>query len=272
MNTIKTKSVITKKELMSAFWRSFTLQASWNYEKMMAGGFVYAMIPALKKIYPNKDDLAKALKRHLEIFNTTPQISTFILGLAISMEEENAKNSDFPTSSINSVKTSLMGPLAGIGDSFFWGTFRIIACGIGIYLGQKGSLLAPIALLVTYNIPHILAKYYGLILGYKSGASYLMKAYENGVMEKINFAASVVGLMVVGAMTATMIDIKTTLQLGVGESAMPLQDIFNTILPNLLPLLATLGVLKMIKKGIKTNYILYGSLVVGMILSFAGIM
>ena len=139
-------------------------------------------------------------------------------------------------------------------------------------MGQKGSLLAPIALLVTYNIPHILAKYYGLILGYKSGASYLMKAYENGVMEKINFAASVVGLMVVGAMTATMIDIKTTLQLGVGESAMPLQDIFNTILPNLLPLLATLGVLKMIKKGIKTNYILYGSLVVGMILSFVGIM
>lgn len=99
-----------------------------------------------------------------------------------------------------------------------------------------------------------------------------MKAYENGVMEKINFAASVVGLMVVGAMTATMVDIKTTLQLGVGESAMPLQDIFNTILPNLLPLLATLGVLKMIKKGVKTNYILYGSLVVGMILSFLGIM
>lgn len=188
------------------------------------------------------------------------------------MEEENAKNPDFPTSSINNVKTSLMGPLAGIGDSFFWGTFRIIACGIGIYLGQKGSLLAPIALLVAYNIPHILAKYYGLMLGYKSGASYLMKAYENGVMEKINFAASVVGLMVVGAMTATMVDIKTTLQLGVGESAMPLQDIFNTILPNLLPLLATLGVLKMIKKGVKTNYILYGSLVVGMILSFLGIM
>lgn len=179
MNIEENKSVITKKELMSAFWRSFTMQASWNYEKMMAGGFVYAMIPALKKIYPNKEDLAKALKRHLEIFNTTPQISTFILGLAISMEEENAKNPNFPTASINSVKTSLMGPLAGIGDSFFWGTFRIIACGIGIYLGQKGNLAAPIALLVVYNIPHILAKYYGLVLGYKSGATYLMKAYEN---------------------------------------------------------------------------------------------
>lgn len=245
---------------------------SWNYEKMMAGGFVYAMIPALKKIYPNKEDLAKALKRHLEIFNTTPQISTFILGLAISMEEENAKNPNFPTASINSVKTSLMGPLAGIGDSFFWGTFRIIACGIGIYLGQKGNLAAPIALLVVYNIPHILAKYYGLVLGYKSGATYLMKAYENGVMEKINFTASVVGLMVVGAMTATMVDITTKLQFGVGESAMPLQDVFNTILPNMLPLLVTLGVLKLIKKGVKTNYILYGSLVVGMILSFFGIM
>lgn len=265
-------SLITKKELMSAFWRSFTMQASWNYEKMMAGGFAFAMIPALKKIYPNKEDLAEALKRHLEIFNTTPQISTFIIGLAISMEEENAKNNDFPSASINSVKTSLMGPLAGIGDSFFWGTFRIIACGIGIYLGQKGNLSAPIALLVVYNIPHFLAKYYGLVLGYNSGASYLMKAYKNGIMEKINFMASVVGLMVVGAMTATMVDITTKVQFGVGESAMHLQEIFDTILPNMLPLLVTLGVLKLIKKGVKTNYILYGSLIIGMLLSILGIM
>ena len=266
------KSKITRKELMSAFWRSFTMQASWNYEKMMAGGYVFSMIPALKKIYTDKKDLSEALKRHLEIFNTTPQISTFILGLSISMEEENARNPEFATESINNIKASLMGPLAGIGDSFFWGTFRIIAAGVGIYLGQKGNLAAPIALLLVYNIPHILAKYYGLFLGYKSGATYLMKAYQNGVMEKINYTASVVGLMVVGAMTATMVDITTTLKFGVGESAMPLQDVFNTILPNFLPLVVTLGIVRMIKKGVKTNYILYGSILVGMILSFAGVM
>lgn len=268
----KTKSNLTKRDLMSVYWRSFTMQASWNYERMMAGGFVFSMIPALKKIYKEKDDYSRALKRHLEIFNTTPHISTFILGIAISMEEEHSRNPEFSADSINNVKASLMGPLAGIGDSFFWGTFRIIASGVGIYLGQKGNLLAPIALLLVYNIPHIIIKYYALVLGYKSGSKYLMQASESGIMEKISFGASIVGLMVVGAMTATMVNITTPITFGMGESAMKLQEVFDTILPNLLPLVVTLSIVKLIKDGVKTNYILYGSLVVGMLLSFIGVM
>ena len=60
------------------------------------------------------------------------------MGIVASMEEENAKNpDDFDTSTITSIKTALMGPLAGIGDSMFWGTLLVIGIGVGASLAKK---------------------------------------------------------------------------------------------------------------------------------------
>lgn len=112
---------ITRKELMGVFWRSFTINASFNYERQMSQGFVFSMMPVLKKLYPERDDLADALVRHSEFFNVTPMLSPFTMGIVSAMEEENAKSNDFDVNSINAVKASLMGPLSGIGDSIFWG-------------------------------------------------------------------------------------------------------------------------------------------------------
>ncbi len=109
------------------FWRSFALQGAFNYERMQNLGYCYSMLPAIKKLYNKKENQAKAIERHLEIFNTTTVVVPAILGITATMEEENANNPEFDESSISAVKTALMGPLAGIGDSLFWGTFRIIA-------------------------------------------------------------------------------------------------------------------------------------------------
>ncbi len=129
------ESVMTKDIFKKTFWRSFPLQACFCYERMQNVGFAYQMVPALKKLYPDKKEASEALKRHLAIFNTTPAIVSFITGAAIAMEEKFKKAKDAgeecDEESINAVKAALMGPLAGIGDSFFWGTFRIIGAGIG---------------------------------------------------------------------------------------------------------------------------------------------
>lgn len=92
------------------------------------------MVPTLDRLYPDESDpkqLAakkEAYHRHMAFYNCTPQTSAFILGLTASMEEEYAKDPEnFNPDSINAVKTSLMGPLSGIGDSFFQGTIRVIA-------------------------------------------------------------------------------------------------------------------------------------------------
>ena len=102
-------SRITARDLRSVFWRSFTLQGSWNYERQQHMGYAFAMSPALKRIYQDPTELGRALQRHLVLFNTTPHLSTFIFGLSIAMEEENQRNPEFNEESINAIKTSLMG-------------------------------------------------------------------------------------------------------------------------------------------------------------------
>ena len=116
--------------------------------------------------------------------------------------EENSEQKDFDASSINAVKSSLMGPLAGIGDSIFWGVLRVIAAGIAVGLGASGNVLAPIVFLLLFNIPSILVKYYGTFLGYKLGSEYIQKVYASGLMNILTKAASIVGLIMVGGMTA----------------------------------------------------------------------
>ena len=133
-------SRITARDLRSVFWRSFTLQGSWNYERQQHMGYAFAMSPALKRIYQDPTELGRALQRHLVLFNTTPHLSTFIFGLSIAMEEENQRNPEFNEESINAIKTSLMGPLAGIGDSIFWGSLKVIAAGMGISGGVADPL------------------------------------------------------------------------------------------------------------------------------------
>ncbi|VEA41267.1 PTS family sugar transport protein component IID [Salmonella enterica subsp. enterica] len=165
----QSESRITARDLRSVFWRSFTLQGSWNYERQQHMGYAFAMSPALKRIYQDPAELGRALQRHLVLFNTTPHLSTFVFGLSIAMEEENQRNPNFNEESINAVKTSLMGPLAGIGDSIFWGSLKVIAAGMGIYFAQQGSILGPILALLVYNIPHILCRWYALKLGYRAG-------------------------------------------------------------------------------------------------------
>ena len=153
MMTSETK-VLNKRDLMKVFWRSFTMEWTWNYERQANLGYGFAMVPILEKLYKDKpEEKAEALQRHLEFFNTTPHVSTLILGISSAMEEQNSTQEDFDTSSINNVKVGLMGPLAGIGDSLLWGTLRIIATGIGTSLALQGNILGPILFLLIFNIP-----------------------------------------------------------------------------------------------------------------------
>ena len=67
------------------------LQGSWNFERMQNGGWCYGLLPALKELYPNKEDFDKAVDRHLKFYNTHPYVSAPIVGIVLAMEEEKAK-------------------------------------------------------------------------------------------------------------------------------------------------------------------------------------
>lgn len=273
MTTSENKQqVITKRDLRRVFWRSFQMEFSWNYERQMNLAYVYAMIPILKKLYTKKEELAQALKRHLVFFNTTPHVVTLLLGISTAMEEKKATEKDFDDSTIDTIKTSLMGPIAGIGDSFFWGTLRLIATGIGTSLAIDGNPLGPILFLLVFNIPHILCRYILTGVGYKLGTGFLDKLQKSGMMQMLTYGASIIGLMVVGAMTASLIEISIPINISTGQSETSIQGIIDDIMPCLLPLLAFGTVFWLLKKQVKPLIIIAGMAIFGIICSYIGVL
>ncbi|KRK09672.1 PTS system mannose/fructose/sorbose family transporter subunit IID [Ligilactobacillus pobuzihii] len=246
---------ITKKELKGIFWRSMPMEASFNYERMMSIAFGFSMMGVIKKLYPKLHDQKEALKRHLEFFNCTSAMSPFILGVAASMEEKKANDPEFDVSSINAMKVGLMGPLAGIGDSFFWGTLRIIASGIGISLAKQGSVLGPLLFLVIYNVPNLLVRYYGTMLGYKTGVTFVEKM-ASGLMDNITFALNILGNTVIGGMIASMVIVKLPTKIAGGKDPQTIQTLLDSILPNAVPLLLTFFIAYLLKKKVNVFVIL----------------
>ena len=140
------KKVIGPSDLVTMVWRSLFLQASFNYERMQACGWLYGILPALKKIHTNKKDLSKSMLMHMEFFNTHPFLVNFIMGLVVAMEE-NKKDQN----TIRAIKVATMGPLGGIGDAIFWFTLVPITAGITANMAINGSLAGPILFLLIFN-------------------------------------------------------------------------------------------------------------------------
>lgn len=255
------------------FWSSWAIQASWNYERQMNMGYLYGMAPIINQLYqdPNEEEKKKeAYRRHMQLFNCTPQTTSFIMGLTASMEEQYYENPDqVDPESITGIKTSLMGPLSGIGDSIFQGSIRVIAFGLGISLAQQGSILGPILAMVISFVPSYITTYYGGKIGYNTGNKYLTRLYEGGLMEQLLYVTNIVGLMVIGAMIASLIGLTTPISY---SDNFVLQDTLDTIIPQLIPLLATFLMYWLIKKKAKTGWLLAISIVGGIVLSALGIL
>ena len=254
----KKDAIMTPDMYRSMFLRQFTSQCSQSYDKMMAMGFMYTIQKPLRKIYPNDDDYYAALDRHTEFFNITPHVLPFVAGLTVSMEEQAAADKNFDTSSINAMKVGLMGPLSGIGDSFYWGTFRVVAAGIGIGIASTGNPLGPIVYALIYSVINFATRIVAAHLGYDLGTKFLQQSEENNLMSRMTHAAGVLGMTVIGAMIAAQVSLSTALTFDVGGSEIVLQDLFDSIFPGLLPLLATFACVALYKKGVKTIWIILG--------------
>lgn len=266
------ENIITKHDLNQVFLRGIMMQLSWNYERMQALGYCWTILPVLKKIYSDKpEELKKSVIRNLEFFNTHPYMAMPIMGTSLAMEEILSKGGQVDGTSISSIKVSMMGPLAGIGDSFFWFTLFPVCVGIGVSMSTGGSILGPIVFLILFNIFNFGTRYYGLLYGYKLGGSLIEKMSGDSIMQRLSEGTTLVGLMVLGVMTATMVNIPLDFVVGKGEQAMSLKTIFDGVMPNLIPLLLTLGIYKATKKGISTTVILFAVIGLAIIGSVIGI-
>ncbi|MEA4895155.1 MAG: PTS system mannose/fructose/sorbose family transporter subunit IID [Oscillospiraceae bacterium] len=268
---VATTDRIDKKDLRRLFFRSNAIQSAFNFERMQGLGFVWGMLPLINKLYKNKEDRIEAYKRHSGYFNTHPWLGGIIFGIVASMEERKAHGEEMDEENIQAVKGALMGPLAGLGDSMFFSTFRPIVAGICASLALSGSVIAPIIFVLLINIVHFGVQWWGVHSGYELADKFLEKL-EGMQIQRWMEAATILGLMVVGALVASALNISTPLTYTVGDASVALQDMFDKILPKLLPLGATLAVYAFVRKGKNAMIVMLGIIVVGFVLGLLGVL
>lgn len=268
------KRKLTKQDLTKIFFRGLTMEASYSMERAQGTGYLYAILPGLKKQYgDDKEGLADAMTRGSQFVCTTPQCSPILMGMTLALEEQFSNDKEnMDPNTINAVKSAFMGPLAGVGDSFFWGIWRTVTSGIACSLGLTGNVAAPIVFLVLFNIPGILLRFFGLRKTYELGVKFVSLLNENKLMERLSLAASVVGLMVIGAMTSSFVWISTPLSFDIAGVSVVVQDFLDEIMPSLLSLVAVFGIRGLLKKSIKPVTVMFILLVLGVVLSLVGIL
>ena len=299
------KIKLTKADRRSVMLRSQFLQGSWNYERMQNGGWAYSLIPALKKLYPNKDDASAALKRHLEFFNTHPYIAAPILGVTLALEEERANGAQIDDAAIQGVKVGMMGPLAGIGDPVFWFTVRPILEAIAASLATGGSVIAPLFFFFVWNIIRLGFLWYTQEFGYQKGSE-ITKDLSGGILQTITKGASILGMFVMGILVQRWTNINfpmviskvkmadgafikfpegavngvqlqevlTAMNKGVAlspDKVTTLQDNLNELVPGFAALLLTFLCMWLLKKKVNPIAIIFGLFAVGIIGHVVGV-
>lgn len=231
---------LDKKTLNKMVWLSCFLQASFNYERMQACGWLWGMLPGLQKIHTNKEDLKASMAHNLDFLNTHPFLVTFVMGIVLSLEQNKAD-----TATIRSVRISAAGPLGGIGDALFWLTLVPITAGLTANMAMEGQIIGAVLFLIIFNAVQFAVRfglmYWSYGLGTKAVALLTSSAKE------FTRAASILGIFVVGGLIANYGG--TSLRIVVGDPAINIQGLLDGVLPKLIPLLITLGIYVLIKKG-----------------------
>ncbi|WP_150540260.1 PTS mannose transporter subunit IID [Actinobacillus vicugnae] len=263
---------VTKSDLNAVVRRSNLFQGSWNFERMQGLGFAYSMVPVIKRLYPdqNSQERKDAIKRHLEFFNTQPFVAAPVLGVTIAMEEERANGKEIDNAAINGIKVGLMGPLAGVGDPIFWGTVRPVFAALGAGIALNGSILGPILFFVLFNLVRLATRYYGVTYGYKKGLD-VVQDMSGGLLQKLTEGASILGLFIMGALVQKWTSINvplvvSTIQMQDGtEQTTTVQQILDSLMPGLLPLLLTFACMWLLRNRVNALWIIVGFFAIGIL-------
>ena len=231
---------LDKKTLNKMVWLSCFLQASFNYERMQACGWLWGMLPGLQKIHKNKEDLKASMSHNLDFLNTHPFLVTFVMGIVLSLEQNKAD-----TATIRSVRISAAGPLGGIGDALFWLTLVPITAGLTANMAMEGQIIGAVLFLIIFNAVQFAVRFGLMYWSYGLGTKAVTLLTSSA--KEFTRAASILGIFVVGGLIANYGG--TSLRIVVGDPAINIQGLLDGVLPKLIPLLITLGIYVLIKKG-----------------------
>jgi len=189
---------IRKRDLLKIFFRSFYIQGSWNFERMLGLGLCFCLIPIARRLCRTKEEKEQFLQRHLDFFNAQPYMASFALG-AITRLEEQAIYQKWDDKRVISVfKERICGPLGALGDAFFWNFLKPFAASVGVIVTLIFGIAGIFSFLIIYNIPHLYIRAYGIFRGYFMGFDIIRelsisgtKKYFHGLSITLNLALGV---------------------------------------------------------------------------------
>lgn len=264
---------LSKKTLVKTWLWTTSTEACYNYERLQALGAANLMLTPIRELYDTNEERVKELKKYMVFYNSEVfTVGPIINGIACSMEEAHANGENITEKDINAVRTGLMGPVAGIGDTVMQGILFPILFGIGCSMALDGSYLGPILSFAIFEILIFGCGYFMFMTGYKQGKTSLLKILKNGTIDRIINSFSIVGLMVVGSMAATRVTVNTPLAIKIGEGTTTIQSVLDSLAPGLIPLGITLLVWWMLKKKINTVWIIIAIFLVGIAGYYSGIL
>lgn len=240
------KNALTKKELNQLFRRfSFHYNRCGNFANWHGTTYGWSLIPMFKKYYGvGTKEFSEGVERHLDFHNNEPVTASIIQGIMIGMEEQKALGNDVDPEMIRSTKASLMGPVAGIGDSLVQATLVPLLLSIGISLtGSEGSysVIGPVFYLIAVATILLTYGYTLFIKGYHLGKD-AVTLLAGSAVKKVRESIQMFGMILVGALSARYCAPKTILEFVGAPGAEPttIQSILDGIFPNLLGMLLVL--------------------------------
>lgn len=262
-----------KKLLNKCYWGSLSCMRTTSNVTGQGRAMVLSTAPIIEKYYPDEESKKEALSRHAsEFINTNQTMFGLLAGIACAMEKERGEKGNVEAGTITSVIASLMGPLAGVGDSFFFNCVRVIVAGIAIGIASSGNVLGPILFVLLFGFGLLALKHFLFMTGYRTGTTLIDQASESGVISMLMEAAGVLGAMMVGVLIASNVSINIALAPVVNGAEINVQAILDSIMPGILSIGLWWGSYKALQKGltpVKLIFIIMGGCIV---LSLFGIL
>lgn len=263
---------LKKSDLIKNWLLGYSSETCYNYERLQGLGNTNAFVPIIRALYP-REHQAEELKKYLIFFNTEPSwMGTIVHGITAAMEEKRANGEDITADEIISLRSALMGPMAGIGDTVSQSIAYPILAGVCIQLALAGNFAGPILFEICYKVLMLGLGYNMYMLGYRKGKTAIVELLHTGLINRILEAVSIVGLMVVGSMTVSNVKldlsfVNFTFTNSLGAVEFNLQTgVFDALLPGMLSLLVVLGVWSLLKKRVKPLTIVALIFVLGFVL------
>lgn len=242
------------------FWHGSSQQG----ENLLGNAVAHSMSPVIEELYSdNKDRKIEAYKRSLTLFNTEQQLGAIAPGILCGMEEACA-NDECPPEVTTSVKVALIGPTSAIGDSMWVATFIPLLLTLCLSISQLAatvSWIGPVIYMIGYPLLTACVSWYMWRLGYRTGIDGIHKFMSGGRLEQITKSLGVLGLLVVGALTASFVSVNipvSIIPVGGETAAIDLNSLINNIFPGILPLALTLWIYRLYSKKKRSPLVIMG--------------